>query len=72
MEAPQVGATSARPRRRCPVRGVGYGPSYLFPLNHTEIPQNVDAAGHDLLSRVDDVGAVTVPADGVRVPRETA
>ncbi len=57
------------------VRRVGEGRSYLFLLNHTDADQTVAAAGRDLLTGTDypaDAGpAVTVPAGGVRVLRET-
>ncbi|WP_035698930.1 beta-galactosidase, partial [Glycomyces tenuis] len=53
------------------VRRVGDDHSYLFLLNHTDTDQNVTAAGRDLLTGEDAGPALTVPAGGVRVIRES-
>ena len=54
------------------VRRRGAEQSYLFVINHTDSPFELDAAGTELIT--DDVvtGRLTVPAGEVRVVRETA
>ncbi|HLS73874.1 MAG TPA: beta-galactosidase, partial [Actinomycetaceae bacterium] len=52
------------------VRRHGAEHSYLFVLNHTDLPQQVAASGTDLLSAATHQGEVPVPPGGVAVIRE--
>lgn len=52
------------------VRRHGEQHSYLFALNHTEVPQQVPASGTELLSGTTHRGQVPIPAGGAVVIRE--
>ncbi|MDA1361432.1 beta-galactosidase [Glycomyces luteolus] len=53
------------------VRRVGDGRSFLFLLNHTDADRNATAEGLDLLTGESLGPIVSIPANGVRVLRET-
>jgi len=53
------------------VRRVGASGSYLFAINHTDVPLSVQAHGTDLLTGVAYEAPLTVPAGAVMVVEET-
>ena len=54
------------------VRRRGAAASYLFVINHTNSPVEIDAAGIELVTDDAVTGSLTVPAGEVRVVRESA
>ncbi|MCV2394470.1 beta-galactosidase [Actinotalea sp. M2MS4P-6] len=52
------------------VRRVGEGRSWMFLINHTDRDVPVAATGHELLTRQDVAGSLTIPAGAVRAVRE--